>query len=241
MIIYCHFVSAVILPTLHALHLNVSSWLWINPSVPTTATIQNSSASSANKQLTNKQTKTISNSLQLQCINAVPYRASQNRRIFRYSYRLCARKHGHCVWKQIWLLKSIWIVSRDSLWNTTWTSTCICYLQFIRPDRELPPAKFGRKQDHGGCSEVMLLLFPAQLARKSFHMPHYHNWVCFCSPLSITDIYCNKLNLVSAASLDLPEFVISGARLICCNLICAISRLAVELGGPGEIAPSGSL
>lgn len=102
-------------------------------------------------------------------------------------------------------------------------------------------ARFRRKQDHGKCSEITLLPFPAQLARKSFHTPHYHNWVCFCSPLSITDIYCNKLNLVSAASLDLPEFVISDARLICCNLICAISSLAVELGGPGEIGPSGSL
>lgn len=67
---------------------------------------------------------------------------------------------------------------------------------------------------------------------ESFPTPHYHNWVRFCSPLSITDIYCNKLNLVSAASLDLPEFVISGPRLICCNLICAIPSLAVEARGP---------
>lgn len=63
------------------------------------------------------------------------------------------------------------------------------------------------------CSHFLLCL------HESFHIAHYHNWVCFCSPLSITRIYCNKLNLVSAASLDLPEFVISGARLICCNLI----------------------
>lgn len=103
------------------------------------------------------------------------------------------------------------------------------------------PLNAGESGKSGGRSDVMLLPFPLQLAWKSFHIPHYHNWVCFCSPLSIADIYCNKLKLVSAASLDLPEFVISGERLICCNLIRAIPSLAVELGGPGEIGPSGSL
>lgn len=86
-----------------------------------------------------------------------------------------------------------------------------------------------RERDRGRMSRRCHFLLGSP---ETFHIPHYHNWACFCSPLSITRIYCNKFNLVSAASLDLPEFVISGARRIRCNLICALPPAWLWSSGP---------